>query len=477
LIDQKTILVILSNLLIGQEIERILILSGYRVILCPNKTRAQKTLTEDTPDLIILGDKVTGRDGLVFGMELINTIPAIPLLLLVEEEKETTYKTALRAGFKDVLYLPLNSDVLNKRIEEHLNRSEKLKALLLNKGNCANINLQRQVDDLENLFASIPDGIIVLDPIGKVVFINASARTIFKIPSTPSSGFGFDEMISQPELLSLIEKPNRAASEIEISLENERIFCVSSTPIPDLGLAILLHEITSLKKLDQMKNDFVNNVSHDLRSPLSAILGYIELLERVGPINDTQRGFIQHVRSSVRSITSLVDDLLNLGRIEAGLDSRREVISINQAIQSSIDAYSLKFIEKKITLELNFQEGPLSILANPVQMRQVLDNLLGNAVKYTRNLGTIKVSTRKEGDQVILTVTDTGIGIPSADLANIFERFYRASNVDSEIAGTGLGLSIVRSIVEAHQGRIWVDSKEGSGTTFTLLFPLVKIEI
>jgi signal transduction histidine kinase len=110
-------------------------------------------------------------------------------------------------------------------------------------------------------------------------------------------------------------------------------------------------------------------------------------------------------------------------------------------------------------------------------MRQVLDNLLGNAVKYTRKLGTIRVSTRKEGDQIILTVTDTGIGIPSADLANIFERFYRASNVNSEIAGTGLGLSIVRSIVEAHQGRIWVDSKEGSGTTFTLLFPLVKIEI
>jgi signal transduction histidine kinase len=153
------------------------------------------------------------------------------------------------------------------------------------------------------------------------------------------------------------------------------------------------------------------------------------------------------------------------------------VISINQAVQSSIDGYLLKISEKKITLELNFQEGPLSILANPVQMRQVLDNLLGNAVKYTRKLGTIRVSTRKEGDQIILTVTDTGIGIPSADLANIFERFYRASNVNSEIAGTGLGLSIVRSIVEAHQGRIWVDSKEGSGTTFTLLFPLVKIEI
>jgi signal transduction histidine kinase len=470
--ENKLILIVLSNLSTGQQIERALILSGYPVILCPDKTSAQKALKGNSPAMIVLGEALSEMDGLEYGRELIKKMPAVPLLLLLEKEQASIYKTALQSGFTDVLCLPLKSKDFVIKIEEHLQRSRQRKETLLIEAHRATSNLQRRVDEFENLLANIKDGVIVLDHNNKVVLINQAARNLFKISQSPITGYPFNEVISQVELLSVVETAKIPALGIEITLEDMTTLSVALTPIPDLGLAISLHDITSLKKLDQMKSDFVSNVSHDLRSPLTAILGYVELLERAGPINDTQRGFVRHVQTSVSSITTLVDDLLNLGRIEAGLDSQKEVISINSIIRTSIEANALKLGEKKINLKFKIDEENVPVLANPVQMRQVLDNLLGNAIKYTPDQGEVGVSSRIENDQVIVMVSDTGIGIPASDRAYIFEKFYRASNVDNNMAGTGLGLSIVRSVVEAHQGRIWVDSEVGAGTTFTLLFPL-----
>jgi len=244
--------------------------------------------------------------------------------------------------------------------------------------------------------------------------------------------------------------------------------------VPDVGLTITLHDVTYFKELDRIKSDFVSTVSHDLRSPLTAILGYIELLERVGPINDKQRTFIQRVQMSVRNITELINDLLDLGRIESGFDESKVSLSVTNVVKYSVESLKDRILENDIKLTLDAPKDLPQIIGDSVRLRQVVDNLLGNALRYTQKGGKIDVVLREENEQIIFQVCDDGVGIPAADRPHIFEKFYRASNVVDDISGSGLGLAIVKTIVENHNGRIWVDSTEGEGSTFTIVLPIEK---
>ena len=327
---------------------------------------------------------------------------------------------------------------------------------------------------LETILTTIQDGVIVLDSEGRVVLINQTARSAFNISQANPEGQLAAEILTHPDLLELIDPQQKTAYDRgEINLPDGRVFSAQLTPIPEVGLAITMNDITSLKKLDRIKTDFVSTVSHDLRSPLTAILGYVELIDRVGSINDTQREFIRRVQTSVHSITDLVDDLLNLGRIEAGFDTRKEIIQLDQIIRISSEECSARAVEKDLKLIIDLQEQFPPLYGNPIQIRQMIDNLLDNAIKYTLK-GVIKIAAKVEGSQVILQVIDTGVGIPLVDLPHIFDKFYRASNINTLQKGTGLGLSIVKSIVENHQGRIWVDSVINQGTKFTIILPLTE---
>ncbi len=326
---------------------------------------------------------------------------------------------------------------------------------------------------LETILTSIQDGVIVLDNDGQVILINSAASQALNLDGSSLLGKPAGEAFTQPELLELISSQRQTSYDrVEINLDDDRIFNAQLTPIAEVGSAITLNDITSLKKLDQIKTDFVNTVSHDLRSPLTAILGYVELIDRVGPINDTQEEFITRIQASVHNITNLVDDLLNLGRIEAGFDTRKEMVQVDQIIHQALEDYSGRIKEKSQKLLVNLPEHFSPLFGNPIQLLQMVENLLDNAIKYTPVGGAIKVSARAESNQIILQVIDTGIGIPVLDLPYIFDKFFRASNISLDQDGTGLGLSIIKSIVENHQGRIWVDSVINQGTKFTVILPL-----
>jgi two-component system NtrC family sensor kinase len=280
-------------------------------------------------------------------------------------------------------------------------------------------------------------------------------------------------VFTQPVLLELLDTLGQSTSNrSEISLNDERVFSVQISSIPDTGLVFTLSEITNLKKLDRIKTDFVHTVSHDLRSPLTAILGYVELIERAGNVNDLQRDFIHRVQVSVHNITSLIDDLLDLGRIESGFDTRKEGLQIDQILRYTLESLKKQLEEKNQQVSLNLSDAFPALFANPVQVRRLVENLLENAIKYTPQGGSIAVSASTEQNQVILQIADNGIGIPALDLPYVFDKFYRASNASADVVGTGLGLAIVKSIVDQHQGRIWVDSTVGKGTTFTIVLPL-----
>jgi two-component system NtrC family sensor kinase len=328
---------------------------------------------------------------------------------------------------------------------------------------------------LNTILTGIHDGVVVIDQDQRLALVNRAAREAFSIPSDANlSSKLFADVFTQQELLELSKDGSETSNRTEISPDENRIYSVQSTPITDVGRVITLHDITNLKKLDRIKTDFVHTVSHDLRSPLTAILGYVELIERAGPISDLQRDFIRRVQVSVHNITHLVDDLLDLGRIESGFDVRKENVRLDQIVHYSAESLKKQLADKGHHLQINLPKEMPAILANPVQIRQMIDHLLENAIKYTAQGGTVTVTGEVEQSQIILQFQDTGIGIPAMDLPYIFDKFYRASNASIESSGTGLGLAIVKSIVENHGGRIWVDSTVGKGTSFTIVLPFVQ---
>jgi two-component system NtrC family sensor kinase len=320
---------------------------------------------------------------------------------------------------------------------------------------------------------NIQDGIILLDEDNKIILLNPAVRKIF--------GLGLGDLIGKPvlevithndftALLTSIQQDNPLKTQ-EVVFEDGRVFNYQYTPIPEIGSVITLEDISHLKMLDRLKSEFIHTISHDLRSPLTAIMGYIELLDRVGPLNDQQKQFVRHVQNSAQNITALVNDLLDLGRIEAGFDTRKDEVSLEQVVQFTLENLGRQISDKKLDFNVNIDPDLPVIRGNPIRLRQMVDNLLVNAVKYTPEAGKITVHLRREDSQVIFEVEDTGVGIPATDQPHIFEKFYRASNAPKGTPGTGLGLAIVRSIVENHQGRIWVQSNVGTGTKFVVVLP------
>lgn len=328
---------------------------------------------------------------------------------------------------------------------------------------------------LESILTRIEDGVIVIDANEQVILANPMARAMFQHSKSVALPCALEDCFTHDQLLALIRDGHDTFPyRVELELNDERVVNAQLNLIPEIGLTITLHDITYFKELDRIKSDFVSTVSHDLRSPLTAILGYVELLERVGPINERQRNFIQRVQTSVRNITELINDLLDLGRIEAGFNERKVSLSIKNLLQYSLENLRGPLDEKKLTLRLEVASHLPNIFGDSVRLRQVIDNLLGNAIRYSSEGDEIIVIAREENEQIIFRVEDSGCGIPAADRPHIFEKFYRASNVIENVSGSGLGLAIVKSIVENHQGRVWVDSVEGEGSAFTVVLPIEK---
>jgi two-component system, OmpR family, phosphate regulon sensor histidine kinase PhoR len=332
-----------------------------------------------------------------------------------------------------------------------------------------------ELKKLEKVLVCVEDGIIIIDEEIRIILVNQMARMAFQMGEEDLTGKQVKDVLKHPELVEFIVEENRRnPCRTEIKLEDGRIFNTQLTSIPDIGVAVTMQDITHLKELDRIKSDFVSTVSHDLRSPLTAILGYVELIGRAGPVNENQREFIRRVQFSVNNITSLINDLLDLGRIEAGFDAQKEIVPISAIIRYALEGMRSRVDEKQLKLIIDAPDTLPHVLGNPVRLRQMVTNILGNSIKYNSTGGFVKVKCWREADQIILRITDNGPGIPAVDQPYIFDKFYRGGNVPSDVPGTGLGLAIVKTIVENHQGRIWVNSVIGQGTSFTVVLPVAE---
>ena len=327
---------------------------------------------------------------------------------------------------------------------------------------------------LETILTQVEDGVVVVGLDGRIILVNRTARSAFTLEDIILEGKPAKEIFQHPDLLDIFEDNKIHVSRTEINLDDGRVLNAQITPIPEAGLAITMQDITQLKELDRIKTDFVNTVSHDLRSPLTAILGYVELIDRAGPTTEQQKEFIRRVQFSVNNITTLINDLLDLGRIEAGFDARKEIVPLPAIIQYAVEGLRNRYTEKNQTVTMDIPKDLPSVLGNPVRLRQMIANLVSNSIKFTPIDGKVAVRARSEAGQLILQVIDNGSGIPPADQPYIFDKFYRGSNIPYDAPGTGLGLAIVKSIVENHQGRIWLNSTANQGTVFTVVLPIAE---
>ena len=267
--------------------------------------------------------------------------------------------------------------------------------------------------------------------------------------------------------------------EVTLGGERPRIFAVTAAPIraqtpAAAGVVLVLHDISDLRRLERVRRDFVANVSHELKTPLTAIQGFAETLLG-GALDDAQnsRRFLEIIRDHAARLGRLTDDLLKLSQIEAGkLELDLRPVAVPDLIASCVETARLQGGQKDLALVIDSAPGLPPVRGDSARLREVLQNLLDNAVQYTPAGGRITVSAAAEDGGVVISVADTGIGIPKADQERIFERFYRVDAVRSrEVGGTGLGLAIARHLVEAHGGRLTVESEVGRGSTFSVFLP------
>jgi len=355
-----------------------------------------------------------------------------------------------------------------------------------------NAQLFREVleekEELEHIIESVYAGLIMVNRDGRIMQINASARGMFSPPSTDVLGKPYYEVIEHSRAKELIARSLENTEEVadEISLfagpggGDERIYQAQTAFVRGedqqaIGVVAIFNDITEIRSVERMKTAFVSTVSHELRTPLTSIKGFISTLlaDTEGYYDQvTQREFYQIIDTECDRLTRLISDLLNVSRIEAGraLELNPKPVQLPSLIEKVVTAQ--KSYTTKHTFKMDVEEDLPIVIADEDKVDQILTNLVSNAIKYSPRGGKVTVAGHKDRNGVVVSVGDQGMGIPKDHLPRIFERFHRVDNRDArEVGGTGIGLYLVKHLVEAHGGKIWVDSEVEKGSTFTFTLP------
>ncbi len=476
------ILLALDESSILNLIERSLRAVKYETAVASTTTALARIVSEANPALLLIGETFNGQDGLQVARELLERFPTLPFLVYTEKAGTDLIKGIFRLGLSGYLSPPLKTSDVIDTVENSLRNAHRVGDWLRREVNRSTASLKKraQISEaertrLKSVFDNIHDCVMIIDQENHILLVNPAMVRAFALNEKAIMGKPVLDVITHPDLRALLARPdyNELLQYHEVSFPDGRVGNAQLTTIHDVGLVLTMQDITYIKEMDRMRSEFVHTVSHDLRSPLTSVIGYTELVERTGTLNDHQKDFLHRIQDSVQQITSLINDLLDIGSMEAGFDTRREYIQLEGILRYTLDILQGQVKSKRLTVRTDLGASLPAIRANPIRLRQVMDNVVGNAIKYSFPEGEIDISIQAEGDQLILKVTDRGPGIPIGDQPRIFDKFYRGSNVNSQVEGSGLGLAIVKTIVESHQGRIWVESTEGNGSSFSIVLPIV----
>ncbi|MGB7873431.1 MAG: ATP-binding protein [Anaerolineales bacterium] len=339
------------------------------------------------------------------------------------------------------------------------------------------LNVEVSRRQLEAILNSTPDPVLVTDPNNRLLLANSAAEQAIGSRLAKSEGQPTQRLIQQKPLLDLLNAVGEKQS-VEVLLPDGRTYLATASSVladgQRVGRVCIMRDVTHFKELDTLKSEFVSTVSHDLRSPLTLMRGYATMMDMVGDLNEQQESYVSKIISGVENMARLVNDLLDLGRIELGVDLQVEQVSVLNVLEKVTNTLQMQASQKDIELSLELPKDlPVQIDADPALFHQAIYNLVENAIKYTSEGGHVFVRVRTSPNDLVFEIQDTGIGIAAEDMARLFEKFYRGKAREARTrAGTGLGLAIVRSIAERHGGRVWVESEEGKGSTFYLLIPI-----
>jgi len=338
------------------------------------------------------------------------------------------------------------------------------------------------------ILGSMVEGVAVVNAAERLVFTNPGFASILGLDVPPVAGSSLLEVVRQTELIGAVRRvlagEPRVESEISTGTLRQHFFAATVASVRagnTSGAVIVLHDITELRKLERIRRDFVANVSHEFRTPLTAIQGFAETLI-AGALDDPQnRGrFLNIILEHARRLARLTEDLLKLSQMDADrLEIEINPVKVSQLVESCYETARHRAAEKELLLTLapGLPQNLPDVAGDARRLQEVLQNLLDNAIQYTLPGGKIVLSAELKNYGVVFTVSDTGIGIPTADQPRIFERFYRVDAARSrEAGGTGLGLAIAKHLIEVHGGRIWVESEVGVGSRFHFSVPLFDPE-
>jgi two-component system phosphate regulon sensor histidine kinase PhoR len=341
---------------------------------------------------------------------------------------------------------------------------------------------ESQHDRLTTLIENMGSGLILIDSNGYINLVNKAFKEIFKEHTDDWTGHLFYEVFPHASIKSVVqetyltEKNVREHVVIPIHIERKH-FDVYSAPVLDIkgklrGIVLVFHDITELKKLEQVRKDFVANVSHELKTPVTSLKGFAEtLLDGAGENEEFRNKFLTIILNESDRLQALIQDLLDLSKSEQGFNLDIQKVDLEKLVNETVEILQHKAENKNIDLSVRVS-GQAIIDGDPLRLKQIIINLVSNSLTYTPVNGTVKVKIEEKDKEIKLSVKDTGIGIKESEIPRIFERFYRVDRARSRNSGgTGLGLAIVKHLVEAHHGSIHVTSKVGEGSVFTILLP------
>ncbi|HET9905276.1 MAG TPA: ATP-binding protein [Anaerolineales bacterium] len=470
-----------SDSAILRLMDSVLHAARYETAIAKDTAALSRILQEASPALVLVGEKFGGHDSLKISKELLERFPTLPILIYSQKPTVELTKGIFRLGLSGYISPPLGTQDIVDAVENSLRNAHRVGDWLRHevKRTTASLEKRAQISEAERLrleavFNNIHDSVMILSKENRILLVNPAMCRAFGLDPKAVVGKPVLEAINHPDLQALITPTHDddPLKYYEVSFPDGRVGNARIASIHEVGYAITMQDITYLKEIDRIRSEFVHTVSHDLRSPLTSVIGYAELVERAGSLNENQQDFLHRIQDSVQHITELINDLLDLGSIEAGMDTRREYVQLEGILHYTLEMLQGQIKSKSIKVQTDIGLALPALRANPIRLRQVLDNIVGNAIKYSATNGEVKISIHPEGDQLILQVTDEGPGIPAKDQPHVFDKFYRASNVNSNVDGSGLGLAIVKTIVENHQGRIWLESTLGKGSSFFVVLPI-----
>jgi PAS domain S-box-containing protein len=479
---KPAVLVIDDEKRIRDACQRLLIEEGCDVDCAENGEIGLKKIEDAHFDIILLDLMMPG----ISGFDVLTSVKSLhPDTLIIVITGYATIEhsiEAMKKGAFDFLPKPFSPKDLRLVVSKAIEFIRTLQDIATEKSR------------MRVMINSLSDGVLITDNQKKVALANPAFLKMIRCLEKDVIGRQVSEMISEAILLKMIDQALEQPSDVfvelaeEISIpadrkEDEMIVGVRCIPFRDrlgrnLGTVMVLHDITTLKKIDQLKSDFVSMVAHEIKSPLNSILMQLKVVMDglAGDLTEKQKEILFRMSDKIKALTMLSSDLLDLSKIESGLiNQEKEEFNVVELVKRQVDFYADQ--AKSRSQELAMSEGAPSIriVGNKTNIEEVVSNLITNAMRYTPEGGKIHLAVGKDKNYARIQVSDTGFGIAEEDLTRIFDRFYRVKNEKTRfINGTGLGLAIVKSIVEAHQGSITVASKVGQGSVFTVLLPITS---